>query len=79
MPEFGIGVYRKHLVVYYQLDFALKVGIENIIEGVECLHQLTTNAASRGWLQKMRVIRVVRSSKALEIVLDCIQHDAQAV
>ena len=33
MPEFGVGVYRKHLVVYYQLDFALKVGIENIMEG----------------------------------------------
>ena len=73
-------MHRGHLVVYYQLEFALRsVGMPAIMEGVECLSLITSAAGSRGWLRKMRPLRVVRSSKALEIVLACKQHKAYDV
>ena len=34
---FGVGSHRNRIVVYYTLEFALKVGIDQIIEGVECM------------------------------------------
>ena len=69
MSRFGVGVYRGHLVVYYGLSCVLEIGLENIIRGVECVNEIAKGAGSRSWIRKMKVTRVFRSSKALELVL----------
>ena len=62
-------MYRGHLVVYYGLSCVLEIGLDNIISGVECVNDIAEGAGSRSWIGKMKVTRVVRSSKALELVL----------
>jgi hypothetical protein len=80
MPNFGVGVHCGYLVVYYRLEFALfSVGISSIMEGVECLNLISSSTGSRGWLRKMQPLRIVRSAKALEIMLNCVQHEAYDV
>ena len=36
---------------------------------MECVNDIAEGAGSRSWIAKMKVTRVVRSSKALELVL----------
>ena len=43
-PEFGVGVHKGHLVVYFKIDLFLKIGLDKIVEGVLCMKKIANRA-----------------------------------
>ncbi len=54
ISRFGVVDYRKQLVIFYRLKFALTVGIDRIMEGVESLNDMATDEASSTWIKKLQ-------------------------